>query len=85
MVSEALKFKTFFKNIFWGVSELMEMYDKLCRAAQVLHPVVSDLEQDHMRRLNCSWEILTKHLYQSVIYQDVAIQNNLPIFISQVR
>lgn len=43
-----------------------------------------DLEKDHLSRFSLTWEILNKHLYQSLVYADPVIQNNLPILISQV-
>ena len=44
-----------------------------------------DLEEKHLSRFTLTWEVFNKHLYQSIIYTDPLIQNNLPIFISQVR
>ena len=63
----------------------MESFNRTCQAAQVVSPVVYDLETDHLRRFNLSWDILCKHMYQSIIYNNPLIQNNLPIFISQVK
>jgi hypothetical protein len=40
---------------------------------------------NHLRRFSLTWELLSKHLYQLVVYTDPLIQNNLPIFISQLR
>ena len=48
-------------------------------------PVLSDLEVNHLRRFSLTWELLGKHLYQLIVYTDPLIQNNLPIFISQLR
>ena len=36
-------------------------------------------------RFGLSWESLNKHAYQSVVYMDPMVQNNLPTFISQLR
>merc|ERR1711981_529330 len=54
-------------------------------AAQKVSPALLDLEEKHLGRFASTWEDFNKHLYQSVIYTDPLIQNNLPIFISQLR
>ena len=64
---------------------LLEGYQKLCDAAQKVSPALTDLEERHLSRFTLTWEVFNKHLYQLVIYTDPLIQNNLPIFISQVR
>ena len=65
--------------------DLLDSYDKLCTAAQHLSPALIDLEIKHLNKFQLTWEVFNKHLYQSIIYADPMIQNNLPIFISQVR
>ena len=65
-------------------ADLLEGYQKLCDAAQKVSPALLDLEEKHLGRFALTWEDFNKHLYQSVIYTDPLIQNNLPIFISQV-
>ena len=65
-------------------ADLLQGYQKLCDAAQKVSPALLDLEEKHLGRFALTWEDFNKHLYQSVIYTDPLIQNNLPIFISQV-
>lgn len=64
---------------------LLGGHDKLCEAGKLVTPVLSDLEVNHLRRFSLTWELLSKHLYQLIVYTDPLIQNNLPIFISQLR
>jgi len=66
------------------IPDLLEGYEKLCAAAQNVSPALVDLEVEHLRRFSLTWEVLNKHLYQSIIYTDPLIENNLPIFLSQV-
>jgi len=66
------------------IPDLLEGYEKLCAAAQHVSPALVDLEVEHLRRFSLTWEVLNKHLYQSIIYTDPLIENNLPIFLSQV-
>jgi hypothetical protein len=66
-------------------SDLLEGYEKVCSAAQHIAPALMDLEVEHLRRFSLTWEVLNKHLYQSIIYSDSLFENNLPIFLSQVR
>ena len=67
------------------IPELLDGYENLCSASQHLAPALIDLELHHLRRFSLTWEVLNKRLYQSIIYSEPLIQNNLPIFISQVR
>ncbi len=67
------------------IQALLSGYEKLCSAAREVSPALLSLEMEHLRRFSLTWEILNKHLYQSIIYSDPLIQNNLPIFISQLR
>ena len=71
-------------HITYLSADLLEGYQKLCDAAQKVSPALLDLEEKHLGRFTLTWEDFNKHLYQSVIYTDPLIQNNLPIFISQV-
>jgi len=67
------------------ISGLLSGHARICEAARILAPVVSELEVHHLRRFSLTWELLSKHLYQLIVYTDPVIQNNLPIFISQLR
>merc|ERR1719239_442549 len=67
------------------IQSLLGGHDKLCEAGKLVAPVLSDLEVNHLRRFSLTWELLSKHLYQVIVYTDPLIQNNLPIFISQLR
>ena len=71
-------------NYDYLVPDLLDGYQKLIDAAQKVSPALVDLEEKHLNRFTLTWEVFNKHLYQSVIYTDPLIQNNLPIFISQV-
>ena len=63
---------------------LLDGYERLCNACQHLSPVMIELENEHLSRFSLTWEVLNKYLHQSIIYSDPIIQNNVPIFISQV-
>ena len=65
--------------------ELLDGYERLCNACQHLSPVMIELENEHLSQFSLTWEVLNKYLHQSIIYSDPIIQNNVPIFISQVR
>ncbi|KAJ9589026.1 hypothetical protein L9F63_017670 [Diploptera punctata] len=64
---------------------LLEGYDKLCLAAKQLAPLLHQLEAEHLQRFSLTWEVLNKHLYQSCVYTDPLVQNNLPHYIGQLR
>ncbi|XP_037084879.1 LOW QUALITY PROTEIN: protein FAM193A-like [Pollicipes pollicipes] len=67
------------------LTALLDNYDRLVTAAVSLAPAVHTLEHHHLSRFGLSWESLNKHAYQSVVYMDPMVQNNLPTFISQLR
>jgi len=67
------------------IQGLLGGHDRLCEASKIIGPVLGDLEVNHLRRFSLTWELLSKHLYQMLVYSDPLIQNNLPIFISQLR
>ena len=67
------------------IPELLDGYERLCNACQHLSPVMIELENEHLSQFSLTWEVLNKYLHQSIIYSDPIIQNNVPIFISQVR
>jgi len=67
------------------IQSLLSGHEKLCEASKILSPVLSDLEVNHLRRFSLTWDLLSKHMYQALVYCDPLIQNNLPIFISQLR
>ncbi|PSN54996.1 hypothetical protein C0J52_02315 [Blattella germanica] len=72
-------------DLFSLVFSLLEGYDKLCLAAKQLTPLLQQLETEHLQRFNLTWEVLNKHLYQSCVYTDPLVQNNLPHYIGQLR
>ncbi len=45
---------------------------------------MADLER-HLRQFSLTWEVVNKHVYQESVYKDALVQNNLPIFVSQLR
>ena len=63
---------------------LLDGYDLLLLVAQEASPALKEFELKHLMRFNVTWELLNKHLYQSCVYTDPLVQNNLPVFISQV-
>jgi len=67
------------------IQGLLGGHERLCEASKIIGPVLGDLEVNHLRRFSLTWELLSKHLYQMLVYSDPLIQNNLPIFISQLR
>ncbi|KAK7873317.1 hypothetical protein R5R35_011373 [Gryllus longicercus] len=64
---------------------LLEGFEKLCRGAKQLTPLLQQLEAEHLQRFNLTWEVLNKHLYQSCVYTDPLVQNNLPLYIGKLR
>ena len=67
--------------IFTG---LLDGYERLCNACLHLGPGLLEMETEHLSRFSLTWEVLNKHLHQSIIYSDPIIQTNVPIFVSQV-
>eukprot|EP00095_Tigriopus_kingsejongensis_P010157 maker-scaffold575_size133042-snap-gene-0.40 protein:Tk10157 transcript:maker-scaffold575_size133042-snap-gene-0.40-mRNA-1 annotation:"Uncharacterized protein C4orf8" len=67
------------------IQDLLDGFDNVCTAAQLVSPSMTDLEADHLSRFSLTWDVLNKHLYQALVYSDPVIQNNLPILISQLR
>nr|CAD7258739.1 unnamed protein product [Timema shepardi] len=62
---------------------LLDGYEKLCLAAKQLMTLLHPLEKEHLQKFNLTWEVLNKHLYQSCVYTDPLVQNNLPVYIGQ--
>ena len=71
------------KRLFLFIG-LLTNYEKLVSAAQYLSPALADLEAHHLSQFSLTWKLVNQHLYQHIIYQEPLIQNNVPIFISQV-
>ncbi|CAH1782955.1 unnamed protein product [Owenia fusiformis] len=67
------------------VSMLLEEYFKICTAAKTLASFLQELELEHLKRFNLTWELHNKHLFQSIIYTDPLVQNSLPMLITQLR
>ena len=83
MIGNFFEFEFLF-TFYYTFSDLLEGYEKLCAASQHITPALVDLEVEHLRRFSLTWEVLNKNLYESLIYTDPLIENNLPIFLSQV-
>ena len=66
------------------VAAILDNYEKMCSAAAHLAPALADLDQRHLQRFSVTWDIAVKRVYQDVVYSDTLVQNNLPIFVSQV-
>lgn len=69
------------KIIFTG---LIEEYVQLLSSALQLSPAIDILLGPQLQRFGLTWEVLNKHLYQSLVYTHFDIQENLPRFIGQV-
>ncbi|XP_046488598.1 protein FAM193A isoform X1 [Neodiprion pinetum] len=67
------------------LSGLLDGYDVLLSAASHLSSLVEPLENEHLSKFNLTWDCLNKRLYQSCVYADPLVQNNLPPFIGQLR
>ena len=67
------------------VAAILDNYEKMCSAAAHLAPALADLDQGHLQRFSVTWDIAVKRVYQDVVYSDSLVQNNLPIFVSQVN
>ena len=67
------------------MAAILDNYEKMCSAAAHLGPALADLDQGHLQRFSVTWDIAVKRVYQDVVYSDSLVQNNLPIFVSQVN
>ncbi|XP_014290107.1 uncharacterized protein [Halyomorpha halys] len=66
------------------ISGLLDRYNKTISAANVIAPVLSQLEVEHLQQFNLSWKLLNQRLFHTIIYTDVFFQNSVPLFISQL-
>ena len=57
----------------------------MCAAGAHLAPALAELDRGHLQRFSVTWDIAVKRVYQDVVYSDALVQNNLPIFVSQLR
>lgn len=64
---------------------LLDSYKKLMTAAVQLVPLLEQLQNEHLNKFNLAWKVLNQHLYQSCVYTDPLVQNNVPVFIALVR
>lgn len=60
-------------------------FERLCDANRVLGPVIGSLETNHLSRFCLTWELLSKHCYQLLVFEDNVIQESLQVCISQLR
>ncbi|XP_013395019.1 protein FAM193A isoform X2 [Lingula anatina] len=67
------------------VSMLLEEYSNLCKAAKTISSFMTELETEHLKKFNLTWELHNKHLLHSIIYSDPLVQNNLPMLLTQLR
>ncbi|XP_075221914.1 uncharacterized protein LOC142324799 isoform X2 [Lycorma delicatula] len=63
---------------------LLDSYKKLMSAATQLAPLLEQLQKVHLSKFNVTWKVLNQHLYQSCVYTDPLVQNNVPHFISEL-
>ncbi|KAL9983544.1 hypothetical protein ACROYT_G005732 [Oculina patagonica] len=64
---------------------LLDEYQALSKAFDILRPFFSKLDFDHLREFGLSWDLLHKHLFYTEIYRDPAVYGNLPGLITQLR
>lgn len=63
---------------------LLESYKNLMVGAELAFPILEELQATHLSKFNMTWELLNEHIYQSCVYADPLVQNNVPIFIGKV-
>uniref|UniRef100_A0A1B6DDP5 FAM193 C-terminal domain-containing protein n=1 Tax=Clastoptera arizonana TaxID=38151 RepID=A0A1B6DDP5_9HEMI len=66
------------------ISGLLDSYKKLMTAAVQLVPLLEQLQNEHLHKFNLTWKVLNQHLYQSCVYTDPLVQNNVPTYISML-
>lgn len=64
---------------------LLDEYQALSKAFDILRPFFSKLDVDHLREFGLNWDLLHKHLFYTEIYRDPAVYGNLPGLITQLR
>ncbi|XP_064630166.1 protein FAM193A-like isoform X2 [Lineus longissimus] len=67
------------------VALMLEEYSSLSSAAKILASFLSELEQEHLKRFNLTWELHNKHLFQNIVYTDSLVQSSLPMLMAQLR
>ncbi|XP_014661514.1 PREDICTED: protein FAM193A-like isoform X2 [Priapulus caudatus] len=66
------------------ITVLLDEYDSLCTASSRVASVLIELEEKHLNCFNLTWDMLDRHLFQSIIYSDPLLQNSLPMIITQM-
>lgn len=66
------------------ITGLLDSYKKLMTAATQLIPLLEQLQNEHLNKFNLTWKVLNQHLYQSCVYTDPLVQNNVPVFIAML-
>uniref|UniRef100_T1J0Y6 Ubiquitin-like domain-containing CTD phosphatase 1 n=1 Tax=Strigamia maritima TaxID=126957 RepID=T1J0Y6_STRMM len=67
------------------VQALLNDYLKLCTACGQVAPLLKQLESETLKKFNLTWELVNRHLFQSIVHMDPLIQKSLPNFISHLR
>lgn len=85
LVSLDLSIRTFLScNIFICLSGLLASYGAFCVAADNLAPFITQLDALLIKRFSINFQLLNKYLFQTCLYADSFVQNNVPLYISQV-
>uniref|UniRef100_A0A8D8VE04 Protein FAM193A n=1 Tax=Cacopsylla melanoneura TaxID=428564 RepID=A0A8D8VE04_9HEMI len=66
------------------ISGLLESYKNLMTGADLAFPILEELQASHLSKFNITWQLLNEHIYQSCVYADPLVQNNVPVFIGKL-
>ncbi|XP_058813321.1 uncharacterized protein LOC131677496 [Topomyia yanbarensis] len=50
---------------------ILDGYDKLCRSAKALSPLLFELQQGHLQQFSLTWCLINKRMYQRFVYLEV--------------
>ncbi|KAI5741616.1 hypothetical protein M8J76_015380 [Diaphorina citri] len=63
---------------------LLESYKNLMAGAELAFPILEELQATHLSKFKMTWQLLNEHIYQSCVYADPLVQNNVPVFIGKL-
>ncbi|XP_026680412.1 protein FAM193A-like [Diaphorina citri] len=66
------------------ISGLLESYKNLMAGAELAFPILEELQATHLSKFKMTWQLLNEHIYQSCVYADPLVQNNVPVFIGKL-
>ena len=64
---------------------LLVGHERLCEASRIIGPVMGSLQVNHLTSFSLTWDLMSKHLYQLLVLEDHVIQDNLKVYISQLK